>query len=305
MTKKSVTTVSDNIDSGNSNTESIKGDKKKVCDSSKRFTFTLNNYTEEEHDKLVRFFCDECDIKWVIGYETAPTTGTPHLQGYVEIPNKIRPKRYFGMKRAHWEIAGGCRAMNVDYCTKGGLFIGNLKPKASPKHLAKEAFYIWQMEIYDLLTQTPNDRHIHWVIDEIGNCGKTAFCKAMCIQHNALVLEGKSTDMFHGIAGYYNTHGYYPSIILIDVPRESLGYVNYAAIEKIKNGLLFSGKYEGKLLVFDPPHIVVFANNSPKMQAFSADRWQLHLIDSETMSFIPDEDDEEEYYASDYFMNGN
>jgi len=279
-----VTSVIEHPDSGNTKTESEKVRKKKICDSSKRFAFTLNNYTKSEYDKLVSIFCGECDIKWVIGFETGEA-GTPHLQGYVEVPNRIRPKRYFGNGRIHWEIAKGCRTLNVEYCTKGGNFVGNLKPAKSIKHLSKNAFYIWQMEMYDILMEAPNDRHIHWVVDYEGNCGKTAFCKAMCIQHNALILEGKSTDMFHGIAGYNKEYGYFPSIILIDVPRESLGYVNYAAIEKIKNGLLFSGKYEGKLLVFDSPHIVIFANETPKMKAFSQDRWQIHYINSECMSF--------------------
>jgi len=275
---KSGTSVIDSIDSGNTKTESIKVKKKKSCDASKRFAFTFNNYSESDYSKLLRIFQAERDAKWVIGQEVG-ASGTPHLQGYIEVPNRIRPKRYFGFGQIHWEIAKGCRQLNVDYCCKEGRYVGNLKPTPTIKYLHRENFYTWQEDLYIWCQEEPNDRSIVWVTDYEGNAGKTSWCKTMVIQHDAIVLEGKSTDMFHGLVSFYERKGYYPSIVLIDIPRESLGYINYAAIEKIKNGLLFSGKYESNLLVFNPPHVIVFANNMPKLSAFSLDRWNIFEID--------------------------
>lgn len=41
--------------------------------------FTLNNYTDEEIRRLESLECE----RLVVGKEVAPTTGTPHLQGYI------------------------------------------------------------------------------------------------------------------------------------------------------------------------------------------------------------------------------
>lgn len=52
----------------------------------KHFRFTLNNYTPEEVIQL-----QSLDVKGLIyGHEYAPTTGTPHLQGYVILHKQIR-----------------------------------------------------------------------------------------------------------------------------------------------------------------------------------------------------------------------
>jgi len=44
--------------------------------------FTLNNYTEDDIDRLCDMDPDKALV--VIGLEVAPTTGTPHLQGYFQ-----------------------------------------------------------------------------------------------------------------------------------------------------------------------------------------------------------------------------
>jgi len=283
MGQASVTNGTETSTSGNTKTEVEKGDaknKKNICNSSKRFAFTLNNYTESEYTKLKRLFESECAIKWIMGKETGES-GTSHIQGYIELDDRIRPKRYFGNNRIHWEIAKGCRALNVEYCTKEGIYEGNLAPIPIIDTLKLENFYSWQKQIYDKCKTIPDHRTISWICDYEGNGGKTTFCKYMVVHHNYLILEGKSTDMFHGIASYYKTNGYFPKVIFIDVPRESLNYINYAAIEKIKNGLLFSGKYEGKQLVFNCPHIFIFANELPKLSAFSIDRWDIGIMNEQ------------------------
>jgi len=52
----------------------------------KNFVFTLNNYTGVDIDQLLCFNC-----KYMLfAKEVAPTTGTPHLQGYVELSKRTR-----------------------------------------------------------------------------------------------------------------------------------------------------------------------------------------------------------------------
>lgn len=48
----------------------------------KRFCFTLNNYNDDDLEKLKEYAQQWCQFA-IIGKEIAPTTGTPHLQGYM------------------------------------------------------------------------------------------------------------------------------------------------------------------------------------------------------------------------------
>ncbi|MBP7541558.1 MAG: hypothetical protein KA802_16680 [Saprospiraceae bacterium] len=57
------------------------------------WVFTLNNYTEDEEKALKTAIETHRFDYLVYGYETAPTTGTPHLQGYIYARNKISFKQ--------------------------------------------------------------------------------------------------------------------------------------------------------------------------------------------------------------------
>lgn len=75
--------------------------------------FNLNNYTEKD----MQFFRD-LEVKYLVyGEEVAPTTGTPHLEGYVIW---IRNYRFAHLKKlhpkVHWEPALTDDCMN--YCLK-------------------------------------------------------------------------------------------------------------------------------------------------------------------------------------------
>lgn len=60
----------------------------------------------------------------VVGAEIAPTTGTPHHQGYVRFAN---PRALNGVRKllptAHWEPVKGTEADNFKYCSKEGKII--------------------------------------------------------------------------------------------------------------------------------------------------------------------------------------
>lgn len=88
---------------------------------SRRWSWTLNNYTSEEVAALVSL--DEQDPKpfrYLIFGEETGAEGTPHLQGYVEFSSTKRlsgVKRLLG-NRIHAEVARGSGQQNKDYCTK-------------------------------------------------------------------------------------------------------------------------------------------------------------------------------------------
>lgn len=83
----------------------------------RRFCFTLNNYTEEDITRLRNW---KTSSKYMIlGYEVAPTTGTPHIQGYVNFKNA---KTFSSIKKSfpkiHLEPAKGTDEDNQKYCSK-------------------------------------------------------------------------------------------------------------------------------------------------------------------------------------------
>lgn len=69
-------------------------------------------------------------------------------------------------------------------------------------------------------------------------------------------------------------NGIIPQIIIMDIPRTLEGKIHLGTVEALKNGMLYSGKYEGGLCMFAHPHVVAFANFEPDKEDLSLDRWK-------------------------------
>jgi len=83
-----------------------------------RYAFTLNNYTNAD---LMRLRELAREVKYLIfALEEAPTTGTPHLQGYVVFPRTIRlqPAKAKIGQNAHLEACRGSSIQNRRYVLK-------------------------------------------------------------------------------------------------------------------------------------------------------------------------------------------
>lgn len=86
----------------------------------KRWVWTLNNYVEPDDIKKIEQLAAECTYL-VYGFEVAPTTGTPHLQGYLELKQEKRvaflriylPHAWIGFKAVR-----GSAEENRKYCLK-------------------------------------------------------------------------------------------------------------------------------------------------------------------------------------------
>lgn len=129
----------------------------------------------------------------------------------------------------------------------------------------------WQAELIARLEEEPDDRTIHWVYDTKGGAGKSTLCNYLIRNYGATLLAGKAQDMFFA----YDME----KIVLVDLPRSTKDeYINYGAIEKLKDGVFFSGKYASALKVRDGnAHVVVFSNHTPQEGAWTSDR--VNLID--------------------------
>lgn len=248
------------------------------------YTFTLNNWTKKELHKILTA-CETKSWSYVIGSEVGEK-GTPHLQGYITNKNPISfstMKKL--MPRAHIEIAVASVRSNYNYCTKScgddmWTNIEMIPTRLEKMHKVYEGvvWKDWQQKIIDVMNSKPDSRTIHWVYDKEGNSGKSFLTKYIALNYNVIIGEGKKNDVYNQIFNFLDDDMKDIDAVLLDVPRYGIGYVNYGVLESLKNGLIYSGKYEGGMCMFSHPHVIVFANSKPNLKHWSKDRCVLITI---------------------------
>lgn len=121
----------------------------------------------------------------------------------------------------------------------------------------------------------PETRVLYWLWDNDGMTGKSWMARYLASNHDALYLcNGKTADIAHTYEGQ--------TIIVVDLPKSmDPETVNYAVIEQLKNGCIFSPKYSSCTKIFPIPQVVVFANFSCPIGKFSPDRLFIHPLDVE------------------------
>lgn len=129
----------------------------------------------------------------------------------------------------------------------------------------------WQTELVTALENPPNDRDIYFVVDPDGNSGKTWMCKYLLTKYGRkcqVLSIGKRDDLAFAIDTECE-------IFLFDVPRTQMTFLQYSVLEKLKDMMIFSPKYESSFKTLNTvPHVVVFSNEMPDMNALSADRYK-------------------------------
>lgn len=111
---------------------------------SKRFCFTLNNYTEEEVTAVTNLSSLSLVKYLIFGFEVGEN-GTEHLQGFIILS---KPQRFSWFKsrvpRAHIETAKGTSLQAATYCKKEGNFkeFGVL-PANQGKRTDLDRFFEW------------------------------------------------------------------------------------------------------------------------------------------------------------------
>lgn len=86
----------------------------------KRWVFTLNNYTETEVEQLKQVECEYL----VFGFEEAPETGTPHLQGFITFTTRktMHTIKKLLNDRYYLSVSRGSVQEASEYCKKTGHF---------------------------------------------------------------------------------------------------------------------------------------------------------------------------------------
>lgn len=269
------------VDEGNTNSSSTKNAVKRQS-GSYRWQFTWSNYSQDWVARLAP--CFEGSVGWIGGYEIAPTTGTPHIQGYVEFKSKVRPVGYKGApKEIHWgdkygKPCNGDRACNVAYCVKEGRgYEGTFKP---PRPLPVITMRGWQHDVVKKQEAPVIQRKIYWYWSDARGVGKSDAVRWLATQ-GALICGGKAADMKYLIVKYHEKNGDYPETVVMDVPCSLQHYLSYSGIEEVVNGVFPSTKYECEPVIMPYTRFFLFANFPPALDDvdMSANRFITFNID--------------------------
>lgn len=82
----------------------------------------MNNPTDDER-LAIRALGEDGEIRYLVCGDEVAGTGTPHLQGYLELraPQRVNHvKGILGSQRIHMEVCRGTPDQNVEYCKKEG-----------------------------------------------------------------------------------------------------------------------------------------------------------------------------------------
>jgi len=106
----------------------------------RHFVFTLNNWTAADIDYL-----DSLPVRYLVyGKETAPSTGTPHLQGYIVFANgKTVTAARTVLRRCRIAVAAGTPSQASVYCKKDGDFVERGDLPADPAQRGSDEADRW------------------------------------------------------------------------------------------------------------------------------------------------------------------
>lgn len=150
-------------------------------------------------------------------------------------------------------------------------YVQDNAPKITPPAYT---LHEWQEELLEKLEQPPDDRTIQFIVDQTGNNGKTWFahwyasknsdCQVMC--------PGKRADMAYILRQDIR-------VLILDAPRSKQGeFIQYDFLEDVKNGFVFSPKYESTQKTLANVHLVVLMNEPPDLTKLSSDRFDITYL---------------------------
>jgi len=140
-----------------------------------------------------------------------------------------------------------------------------------PVHILKD----WQSTLFEELREPADDRKIVFLVDIQGNSGKTWFAHHFVksnVRPAQVLLPGKKADMAYALDSA-------TQVLFIDAPRSKQGeYLQYDFLEEVKNGYVFSSKYESRLKRLGKCHVIVSMNEEPDLTKLSFDRYDIRRL---------------------------
>ena len=174
------------------------------------------------------------------------------------IPTDLEIAREFPSLFARY--SGACRTI-----AQAALPVPRLVPDGS-------TLRPWQQDLCDALDVPADDRTISFYVDEEGNKGKSWLCRYLMQERPTevqLLGIGRVVDVAYLLDSEKR-------IFLIDCERSASQFLQYRVLEQIKNRLVTSTKYLAQMKILRyTPHVVVFMNEIPDMNALSDDRYDI------------------------------
>ena len=129
----------------------------------------------------------------------------------------------------------------------------------------------YQQSLSDSLDGPADPRKIIFVVDIHGNSGKSWFANRY-FRSNPTGVQILSVGKRDDLAFAVDEHKH---VFLFDLPRSTSEFLQYSVLEQLKNGLIFSNKYESRMKVMAAQfvHVVVFMNEYPDFTKLSQDRY--------------------------------
>lgn len=229
-------------------------------------TYHINEQTYDEAFLQLEGLYELCD-KYIFSEEYGKTGNTPHIQGGFILKSKMRAstiaKQFFknGVTLRKLKNWGAC----FNYCLKEGNRIEtNCNVPEPTKTINTSDLFNWQIKMLDIIKSEPDDRVIYWITGRQGS-GKTQFIKYLVVNYNAIILNGRPSDMKNGIVEYIKKNNNCPKLILSNIGFDkNLNNIHYSGYEDIKDMCFYSGKYEGGMVCGNNPHLIIFANGNPE-----------------------------------------
>ena len=135
----------------------------------------------------------------------------------------------------------------------------------------------WQTQVKDIIS-VYDDRNIIMIVDQTGNCGKSAFAEYM--EYEGLAYEIPPMRLMEDIMACCMSIPT-QTCYMVDLPRamkkEKLSDF-FSGLECLKNGVMYDKRYKFKKKRIDCPQVVVFSNKFPDKNYLSPDRWKMYKI---------------------------
>lgn len=252
------------------------------------FTLTIHEDTPERHDEVIASLTSFC-CRWIFQKEQGEN-GLLHFQGRFSAKSPLRANEIHikaPLPWATWHLSPEHdTAAGTFYSTKeetriAGPWSDKLAAIWIPPQYQINEYNDFQSYILYLLDGQDN-RQILFIEDCKGNLGKTTLvghmeCKGLALSIPATMASSQEMMQFaYGLIEDPKEQ----LIIFLDVPRAVDSRQSWskwlAAIECLKSGVCYDGRYTARKKYFHWPQIAVFANTLPPQHMLSHDRYQIY-----------------------------
>lgn len=287
------------------NTETKSQPKKEQQIATKRYCFTKNDIPQNEEEAIIfysSYSANLLKVKNIIYHIFSLELGenkTYHLQGYIELEIKARITELKKFESgAHFEPCKGKREDNIAYCSKQDethiigptIYDKSKEPKYTPEQLRiipEEKLYLWQKKALKIARKPINDREIYWFWSKETATGKTQVNKHLMYYDKFDFVDGDKSNIMCAIVGEDGNKEIKKGYVFNFSNDKDLKKVSYTAMENMKDGLIFSGKYKSGGMLIPPLQVIVMANGPPECKL--SDRWVVYEIKGGDINYIESE----------------